>query len=34
VEYALKMGAQDYLVKSEWTMPAIIEKVKKYLDED
>jgi len=34
VEYALKMGAQDYLVKSEWTMPAIIEKVKKYLDDD
>lgn len=33
IAYCLKMGAQDYIVKSEWTPKIIVEKVKKYLDE-
>jgi CheY-like chemotaxis protein len=31
VEYCMKQGVQDYIVKSEWTPKLIIEKLKKYL---
>jgi CheY-like chemotaxis protein len=31
IEYCMKMGAQDYLVKTEWTPETIVQKVKKYL---
>ena len=32
VEYCVKMGAKDYIVKSEWTPETVFQKVKKYLD--
>lgn len=32
IEYCMKMGAQDYLVKSEWTPDSIVQKVKSYLE--
>lgn len=32
VEYCMKMGAQDYLVKTEWTPETIVKKVKAYLE--
>lgn len=31
IEYCMKMGAQDYLVKTEWTPELIVQKVAKYL---
>ena len=31
IEYCMKMGAQDYLVKTEWTPETIVGKVKGYL---
>ncbi len=31
IDYAMKMGAQDYLVKTEWTPELIAGKIKKYL---
>jgi CheY-like chemotaxis protein len=34
VEYCIRMGAQDYIVKSEWTPDKIVEKVKKILGQD
>jgi DNA-binding response OmpR family regulator len=34
VEYCMKMGAQDYIVKSEWTPETIVAKVKKILEKD
>ncbi len=33
IEYCLKKGAQDYLIKSDWTPNALVKKVKNYLDE-
>jgi two-component system response regulator VicR len=33
IDYAMRMGAQDYLVKTEWTPEAVAQKVKKYLGE-
>ncbi len=32
IDYCVKMGASDYIVKAEWTPKLIIEKLKKYLD--
>ena len=32
IEYCLKMGAQDYIVKAEWDPKKIVEKVKKILE--
>jgi CheY-like chemotaxis protein len=31
IDYCMKRGAQDYLVKSEWTPSAIVKKAKDYL---
>ncbi len=31
ISYCLKMGAQDYIVKAEWTPDRIVEKINKYL---
>jgi len=31
VEYCTKMGARDFIVKSEWTPETVFQKVKKYL---
>ena len=33
IEYCMKKGAQDYLVKTDWTPKAIVKKVKDYLEE-
>ena len=33
IDYCMKNGAQDFLIKSEWTPEAIIKKVKEYLEE-
>ncbi len=33
IEYCMKKGAQDYLIKSDWTPSAIVEKVNSYLKE-
>ena len=33
IDYCIKNGAQDFLIKSEWTPEAIIKKVKEYLEE-
>jgi two-component system, OmpR family, response regulator len=33
IDYCIRLGAQDYFVKSEWTPEKIVEKVKKYLKE-
>jgi CheY-like chemotaxis protein len=32
IEYCMKLGVQDYMVKAEWTPKQIVEKVQKYLD--
>ena len=34
IEYCLKKGAQDYIVKSEWTPEYVIKKIKKHLEEE
>ena len=34
IEYCIKRGAQDYIVKSEWNPEQIVEKVKKRLLEE
>jgi CheY-like chemotaxis protein len=31
IEYCMKMGAQDYIVKAEWTPERIVNKIKQYL---
>jgi CheY-like chemotaxis protein len=31
IDYCVRMGAQDYIIKSEWTPEKIVEKVEKYL---
>ncbi len=31
VESCMKMGAQDYIVKAEWTPETIVQKIKKHL---
>jgi CheY-like chemotaxis protein len=31
VEYCMKMGAKDYIVKAEWTPEIVVQKVKKNL---
>lgn len=31
IDYCLRNGAQNYLVKSEWTPEKIIEKINKYI---
>lgn len=31
IEYCVKMGAQDYIVKSEWTPDHILKKIEKLL---
>ena len=33
IEYCMNMGAQDYIVKAEWSPSKIVEKVKKYLED-
>jgi len=33
IEYCMNKGAQDYLIKSDWTPSAIVEKVNNYLKE-
>ncbi len=33
IDYCMKNGAQDFLIKSEWTPEAVIKKVKEYLEE-
>ncbi|HOZ56167.1 MAG: DNA-binding response regulator MtrA [Parcubacteria group bacterium ADurb.Bin316] len=33
IEYCVKMGASDFIVKSEWTPETVFQKIKKYLDE-
>jgi DNA-binding response OmpR family regulator len=30
IEYCMNMGAQDYIVKAEWSPSKIVEKVKRY----
>jgi DNA-binding response OmpR family regulator len=32
IEYCMNMGAQDYIVKAEWSPSKIVEKVKRYLE--
>ena len=32
IEYCVKMGAQDFIVKSEWTPKTVVAKVKKILE--
>ncbi len=32
IEYCLKKGAQDYLIKSDWTPKMIVKKVQDYLN--
>lgn len=33
IEYCMKKGAQDFLVKSDWTPKAIVQKIANYLEE-
>lgn len=33
IEYCMKKGAQDYLIKTDWTPKAIVKKVSDYLKE-
>ena len=32
ISYCTKMGAQDYIVKSEWTPDYVIKRIKKHLE--
>lgn len=33
IDYCMKMGAQDYIVKVEWTPEKVVKKVESYLKE-
>jgi len=33
INYCLKMGAQEYIIKSDWTPERIVEKVRGYFEE-
>ncbi len=33
IEYCMKKGAQDYLIKSDWTPSAIVKKMTDFLEE-